>query len=161
MISGPTAAAERTYRCPPPTLETLLRRDRVIVAVGLVLLVAIAWGYTVWMSFVMGPGAMGSGNMGEMAAMPYRAPWSVADAMVAFVMWTVMMVAMMIPTAAPMTLMFAAIERRRKPDSAAALRTVLFIGGQIAVWSGVRGNRRHGAIHPGEARLPYLLPLTD
>jgi len=113
------------------------------------------------MSFVMGPGAMGSGNMGEMAAMPYRAPWSVADAMVAFVMWTVMMVAMMIPTAAPMTLMFAAIERRRKPDSAAALRTVLFIGGQIAVWSGVRGNRRHGAIHPGEARLPYLLPLTD
>ena len=119
-----------------PVLETLLRRDRAIVAVGLGFLVAIAWGYTFWMSFTMGPGAMGPGNVGEMAAMPHSAPWSVTEAMVAFVMCSVMMMAMMIPTAAPMTLLFAAIERRREFDAAVAARSGLFIGGYVAVWSG-------------------------
>lgn len=51
-----------------------------------------------------------------------------------FVMWTVMMVAMMLPTAAPAVLVFAATTRRL-PGRSAPL-PYLFAGGYLLAWTG-------------------------
>jgi predicted metal-binding membrane protein len=50
-------------------------------------------------------------------------------------MWAVMMVAMMLPSAAPVTLLVAALARkRREAGSAAKLSTAPFVLGYLAVW---------------------------
>ncbi len=45
-----------------------------------------------------------------------------------FLMWSVMMVAMMIPTAAPMILVFANVNRRRQEQERPHVPTVVFLG---------------------------------
>ena len=75
-------------------LERLLRRERLILALGTVAVVALAWAYL----------ASGAGMDTEMMAdMPDMAPmpWTPVYAALLFVMWWVMMIAMMVPSAAP------------------------------------------------------------
>src|SRR5271157_4722657 len=56
--------------------------------------------------------------------------WSTANSLAVFVMWTVMMAAMMLPSAAPMVLCFAELNRRR----AEGTRTVVFVAAYLALW---------------------------
>jgi predicted metal-binding membrane protein len=85
-------------------LEQTLRYDRLIVAIGIATVVAFSWGYLL----------AGAGIDMSMADMPMDPePWSPAQAWLMFAMWWVMMVAMMVPSAAPMILLFAAIKRRQ------------------------------------------------
>ncbi|MCA9691785.1 MAG: DUF2182 domain-containing protein [Myxococcales bacterium] len=51
-----------------------------------------------------------------------------------FVMWVVMMIGMMLPSAAPMILAFASIRRERAPRGA-ALACGLFLAGYLLVWT--------------------------
>ena len=44
------------------------------------------------------------------------------------------MVAMMVPSAAPMLLLFAALNRRRREQRQPAISTAVFLGGYLAVW---------------------------
>jgi predicted metal-binding membrane protein len=57
---------------------------------------------------------MGNMDMSLEMAMPRMQMWSVLDLMLLFIMWAVMMVAMMVPTAASMLLIFAKIQRQRR-----------------------------------------------
>jgi predicted metal-binding membrane protein len=66
-------------------------------------------------------------------AMPH--PWSWVDVAWLVVMWSVMMVAMMIPTAAPMILVFAAVHRQRAARGGAVVPTGIFVLGYIVVWT--------------------------
>jgi predicted metal-binding membrane protein len=50
-------------------------------------------------------------------------------------MWAVMMVAMMTPSAAPMILMFAGINRRRQNQQVPYVPTSVFLLGYLAVWA--------------------------
>jgi predicted metal-binding membrane protein len=111
---------------PAKTIEALARRDRTLVAVGLAGIVALSWLYLV---------TLASGTDG-MAAMPALRPWSIADALLMFVMWSVMMAAMMIPSAAPMILLHAAIIRKRGAAKAATAETSAFAAAYLAVWTG-------------------------
>src|SRR5713226_8572087 len=86
-------------------LEYLLRRDRLIVAVGLAAVVALAWIY-------LATGAGMDTAMADMPNMPMS--WSPFYAVLAFVMWWVMMIAMMVPSAAPTVLLFTTIRRRQE-----------------------------------------------
>src|SRR5262245_52980185 len=111
-------------------LESGLRRDRAIVLAGLVALVVVAWIYL----------ARLAGEMAEMEmhaamgmAMP-QTPWRVADLLLLFAMWLVMMVAMMTPSATPMVLLFSAMNRRRAGDGGPAVRTGLFVLGYLLAW---------------------------
>ena len=88
-------------------IETLLKRDRALVIAGVVAVAAIAWGYTVYL-------AQSNADVGAsmgMAAGNVRS-WNGVDFALMFVMWAVMMVAMMVPSAAPMVLLFATVNRR-------------------------------------------------
>lgn len=53
------------------------------------------------------------------------------------VMWAVMMVAMMLPTAAPMILLFAMVSEREKAQGRAFVPTSIFAGTYLAVWGAV------------------------
>ena len=109
-------------------LEALLKRDRAIVAGGLALIAALAWLYLLRLA-----GAMSEMDMHM--GMPEMHPWSVADGLLLFLMWAVMMVAMMLPSAAPMILMFTAMNRRRAEQGRPLARTGVFVLGYVAVWT--------------------------
>lgn len=104
----------------------LLEHDRVIVLGGIVALAALAW-LDLWRR---------ASEMGVSmdAAMPRLMPWSLADLGAAVVMWGVMMVAMMLPSAAPMLLLFASVQRKRRGQGEAALPTGLFAAGYLLIW---------------------------
>jgi predicted metal-binding membrane protein len=101
------------------TLEALLRRDRLIVASALGVIVVLAWVYVIWLAADMDMDGMNMSGfrmvpagMGLMA--PAAAPWSAVEFAFVFVMWAVMMVGMMAPSAAPMILMYARVGRQAR-----------------------------------------------
>ena len=112
-------------------IESLLKRDRAIVISGVVAVAAIAWGYVIYLA--QSDAAMGM-SMG-MAAGNVR-PWSGVDFSLMYLMWAVMMVAMMVPSAAPMVLLFATVNRRRKEQSRPFVSTGVFLSGYLVVWAG-------------------------
>jgi predicted metal-binding membrane protein len=61
--------------------------------------------------------------------------WSAANWLAVFAMWTVMMAAMMLPSAAPMVLSFAALNRRRSEGA----RTFVFVAAYLALWTAFSG----------------------
>ena len=89
--------------------ENVLRRDRIIVLSGLAAITALSWVYVLSLS-----SDMRNMEMGAEMAMPRMQAWGVADFGLTFGMWAVMMVEMMMPSAAPMILMFAGVNRRRR-----------------------------------------------
>jgi len=113
---------------PSPTRDDVLRvpiRERTAVLSGLALLTLLSWGY-LW-SLARDPMAICMINM---------KPWSAADLAALFTMWTVMMVGMMVPSASPMILAFAAVDRRRRAHSLSGVATGVFVLGYVAAWTG-------------------------
>ena len=115
-------------------LQALLRRDRLVLVAGLVTIIVMAW---VWL--LAGAGMeMSAIQMTAMAGMDgwlmQPAVWTTAYAALIFAMWWVMMVAMMLPSAAPMLLLFARINRKDKAASTSLVPTALFTGGYLLAW---------------------------
>ena len=110
-------------------IESLLKRDRVLVVVGILLIAVLAWAYTAYASYDMQ-------SIGVVMGMPKTGSWSTVDWGSMFLMWTVMMTAMMVPTAAPMVLVFTAVNRKRQEQRRPFVPTSVFMSGYIAVWCG-------------------------
>jgi predicted metal-binding membrane protein len=68
-------------------------------------------------------------------SMPMPAEWSVQQFLLTFLMWAVMMVAMMVPSASAMILAFATINRRRAAAGTPAVPTAIFLAGYLAIWT--------------------------
>jgi len=75
-----------------------------------------------------------SQTMAEMG-MSMDMPWTITDAVYTFVMWAVMMVAMMLPSAAPVVLIFAGMQRRQSGQRLPFV-LLIFVAGYVVVWSG-------------------------
>jgi predicted metal-binding membrane protein len=110
-------------------LEAALNRDRAMVLAGLIGVSAMAWMYT--FSDARGMMCMGMGM-----SMPQMQSWGPRDLLLMFAMWAVMMVAMMVPSAAPMVLTFAAVNRKRREQQRPFAPTSVFLLGYLAVWTG-------------------------
>jgi predicted metal-binding membrane protein len=116
-------------------LESVLKRDRMVVMISLVLVVVVAAAYT-----LVGVGMnMSALTMTRMAAeMPGMAMqpvgWTAVYALVVFLMWCVMMIAMMLPSAAPMVLIHAAISRKHEKAESPLGATALFVTGYLTIW---------------------------
>ena len=95
-------------------------------------LVAVAWLYLVHLARDMVEMEMHAA-MGM--AMSQMQPWSGVELLLLFVMWGVMMVAMMTPSASPMILMFSAMNRRRAERQGPVVRTGLFVVGYLVAWT--------------------------
>ena len=123
------------------TLEAVLRRDRLIVASALGVIAVLAWAYVLWLAADMNmPGMNMSGfrmvpaGIGMMA--PAATPWSAVEFGLVFVMWMVMMVGMMAPSAAPMILMYARVGRQGTIAGKPFAATGWFVAGYFLAWAG-------------------------
>jgi predicted metal-binding membrane protein len=117
------------------TLERVLRRDRAVVVAGLVAIGMLAWAYTAYLAMDMSEMGMADGRAGGVVMTPQMRPWGLVDLFLTFIMWSVMMVAMMVPSAAPMVLLFAAIDRKRRETGSPLGRTAFFLLGYLLVWT--------------------------
>jgi predicted metal-binding membrane protein len=130
------------------TLEAVIRRDRVVVSTALFAVIALSWAYLLagagmgtsalemtHMSQVGMVGGVSEGSMGGMAMMT-PAVWTPGYAVLMFFMWWVMMVAMMLPSAAPMILLFATVNRKQRDTGHPYVATGIFAIGYLAAWAG-------------------------
>lgn len=116
-------------------MELAFRRERLIVGGCLAAIVVVAWLYLLHSKSTM-PGMQMSGMDMPGMMMPDTHQWGAATLSVLFVMWTVMMVAMMVPSAAPMALAFLTVNQRRRDASRAFVPVGVFLSGYLAVWTG-------------------------
>src|SRR5258708_673401 len=101
--------------------------QRVVIAAALAGLTALCWLY-------LFDAAADMAAMGDMSmAMP---PKGTVDLLLLLAMWCVMMVGMMLPSAMPMILTFAAINRRRRERAQPYVPTALFVAGYLLAWAG-------------------------
>lgn len=120
----------------PSAIEHLLARDRVIVIATLILSVALSAGYillgagtgmsSIDMSAETGPAGALVGGIPDMIS-PHV--WSLRYGTVVFAMWWLMMIAMMVPSAAPTILLYGALHRERGAGPA-----LEFLTGYLAIW---------------------------
>ena len=108
-----------------------------IVAGALAAATLLAWA---WLLRASAGGAHDAGAMAGMAGMAAAAaqgpePLSAGYLLPTFAMWSVMMVAMMVPSASPMILLRARIDRAPDPRSR-RLNSLLFAGCYVLVWTG-------------------------
>lgn len=115
-------------------IEAALRRDRVVVLVGLAFVAVSAW---VWTLAGSGMSMSASGGLDSMpkamGSMMTAAPWSPFHATFILLMWWIMMAAMMVPSAAPVILLVTAIHRRQQNNHPFSAVTLL-MAGYMAVW---------------------------
>ena len=110
-------------------LIALLRHDRTLVLAGLVAVIVLSW---VWL--LTGAGLkMGEMDMGGGQIMLMAPPWTIQYAAMIFLMWIIMMAAMMLPSAAPAILLVIALTKQRG-EGHAIRASGEFAFGYVAVW---------------------------
>jgi predicted metal-binding membrane protein len=100
----------------PTPFERVLRRDRVIIGMALLMLILLAWLDVLRLAAGVEMGG--------------------TKVTVLFLMWSVMMVAMMLPSAAPMVLLYARVGRKAAINAEPFTPTGLFAAGYLLVWFG-------------------------
>jgi predicted metal-binding membrane protein len=108
---------------PVPLLEHTARNERWIVLAGLALVAAIGLFATLQLGDML---MMPSGFVGGAIVYP----------VLLFVMWWTMMMAMMLPSAAPAILTFGALSRKFAEKGAPAAPLSVFVAGYAAIWTG-------------------------
>jgi predicted metal-binding membrane protein len=114
---------------PFATLEYMLRHERLLLALVLLLIVSLSWLWIGAMAWDM------YGSMQGLAAWMMTPAWDTTHLILLWAMWAVMMVAMMLPSASPMLLLYLHAARIRKEGSQAALRVYVLAGGYLSVWA--------------------------
>lgn len=111
-------------------LEFALRREHVPVLAALLAITALAWAELIAMA-----AGMTDTSIGAAADEMRRSPWDLGYFAAMLVMWTVMMVGMMVPSAAPVILLYLAAERKRCPDRPSYAGVIQFTLGYLAAWT--------------------------
>jgi predicted metal-binding membrane protein len=114
--------------------QAILRKERLIVGSCLAVMALIAWWYLFHTRESMSRTDMSGMDMPGMI-MPEPQQWSSTAVLLLFVMWAVMMVAMMLPSAAPMVLAFLGVNQRRQATGRPFVPVGIFVAGYLAVWT--------------------------
>jgi predicted metal-binding membrane protein len=109
-------------------IEGALRRDRLLVIACLLLAIVLSWSYLISGAGMMQP-------MGDMLMPMSTGPWTPAHAALVLAMWAVMMAAMMLPSAAPVILLYAGIARRSLERGQPVGASGAFALGYLAAWA--------------------------
>lgn len=120
---APQAAVDRG-------IEATLRRDRKVVTVSLVLVVALAWLY-LWHD----ARAMSNMDMADMPMAGMQHAVGAGTVALTFGMWTVMMVGMMLPSAAPTILLYGALVRKNGERGTVLPAVWIFTSGYLVAWT--------------------------
>jgi predicted metal-binding membrane protein len=104
-------------------LEKILKNDRLIIIAGIAVVSLISWTYLAKMSV----------STGLLTSVHAAHTWKMNDLISHFIMWIVMMIAMMLPTAGPMILTFSFISRDRKQKEQPYVKSSIFVMGYLIV----------------------------
>src|SRR4051812_12191622 len=104
-------------------VSLLPRRERQFLIVGILGVALLAWLYLFYDARRMNAG-MSCDCAGN----------SVDAILPLFLMWSVMMIAMMLPSALPMVLTFAGLSRTRRQQGRPYVPAIIFASGYLAVW---------------------------
>ena len=108
----------------------LLTRDRLAVLASLAGITSVAWVY-LWFDAAHMSAMHMAGGTGAMAS-----PWALRSLAMVFAMWAVMMVGMMLPSAAPAVLLYGGLVRKNAERGTILPSVWIFTAGYIAVWTG-------------------------
>ena len=111
-----------------PSPSSLPRRDTLAVLFSLTAITLLAWAYLIDMA----------GDMTTMSSTPNLMsvhPWTGREFVFMFLMWAIMMVGMMVPTAIPMTLTYAAVARKADAQQTPIAPTAVFVTGYLVIWT--------------------------
>jgi predicted metal-binding membrane protein len=115
-----------------PSVGLLAASDYLVIGGGLMVIAAIGWTYMAYL-------AWGMGHMGLVQMWmppPYPEGWTALDLLMLFVMWSVMMIAMMLPSAMPMVMVFTAVNRNKRQGNQLYVPTFIFALGYLVAWTG-------------------------
>ena len=104
--------------------------DTAFAIAGLAGVIACAWAYVLSASLDM------YGRMNGAAAWMMEATWDARYLLLIFLMWAVMMVAMMLPSALPTILIFNRAVRNDPEVRSPSRRMFIFAAGYLLAWSG-------------------------
>ncbi len=109
-------------------IERVLRRERVIVLGCLAAIVVLAWLYLFDMA-----GHMAMGHLMS----PVDRPWRGADLAATGLMWAIMMAGMMLPSAAPVVLLYLLVDAQARSGGhgVPGSRGALLLAGYLAAWT--------------------------
>ncbi|HJU24170.1 MAG TPA: DUF2182 domain-containing protein [Casimicrobiaceae bacterium] len=120
-------------------VERLLSHERALVAGALAVLTLLAWTY-VWRGAGMSMSAL---EMTRLALFPHLADDAMSGMAMPMpfgwfsivAMWWTMMIAMMVPGAAPLVLLYGAVRRKASPAAGSAYASSMFVvAGYLLVW---------------------------
>ena len=127
-------------------VESFIQRDKIITIIAIAILVGATFTYTVLgvgmnMSAIQMTPGLGQSQMSmpkmsvmkNMAATP--AVWTFNYSVLMFFMWWTMMIAMMLPSASPMILLYTALIRRTKKTKSIIRQVTSFICGYLLAWA--------------------------
>jgi len=107
----------------------LPHRDRIAILSALIGVSILAWAYVIYLW-----AKMPAIDAGALVSMMELHPWTLADFVFMFVMWAIMMVGMMLPSAAPMTLLYAGMVRKAERQGTPMAPTAAFVSGYLSMW---------------------------
>ncbi|MDP3856508.1 MAG: DUF2182 domain-containing protein [Stagnimonas sp.] len=117
-------------RAGPTAVEALLRRERLLYLAAPLAATALAWLWLV-------PAALDMyGSMRGLSAWMMVSQWDLRYGLLIFLMWSVMMAAMMLPSLAPALLLYGGICRSDVAGGPPALRVYAFALGYLGAWVG-------------------------
>jgi predicted metal-binding membrane protein len=111
-------------------IELLARHERAVLGTALITIPLLCGAWIVPMARDM-YGAMTGPSLWMMTS-----AWDARHVALLCAMWTVMMIGMMVPSAAPMLLIYAAVMRRSGEGASAALRVYPMAAGYLLIWFG-------------------------
>lgn len=111
------------------SVPSLPRRDRIAILSALCGVTVLAWAYILYLW-----AKMPAMNMSTSDSMMQIHPWMPADFVFMFFMWAIMMVGMMLPSAAPMILLYAGMMRKAERQGAPMASTAAFVCGYLVMW---------------------------
>lgn len=139
-----------------PPLAAAVLRERLPLLGALALAVGLSWAYLAWMARDM---AVASGaTPAHCAAMPGMTSSSAAYLGWTIAMWAVMAIAMMLPTALPLVMLFDRFWRARHPAGAAGAAVGGLVLGYLAAWFafGAAGGALQYALEHAGAVTPVM-----
>ncbi len=104
-------------------------RDRWLVGATLAAVIALCWGWIAPMALDM------YGPMTGCSAWMMTPTWDFTHQALLFAMWAVMMIGMMLPSAAPAVFLYASIVRRNAESERVLARVFAFAAGYLVVWT--------------------------
>src|SRR5204862_7833145 len=111
----------------------LPRRERLLISASLCAIALLAWFYTIYEARRMNFTGVCECMRMKMSG-PELSSWPITSLLPLFFMWVIMMIAMMLPSALPMILTFAAVARNRQRLGRPYFPMSIFVLGYVVFW---------------------------